>query len=83
MRTDQTSALPEGWKLAYHRRHGCVVAASTTPDKYGRVVVTSAPDADGRFVDPAVWKTTGRAWHSCTPDELTYLDANNRALEEA
>lgn len=56
-------ALPDGWRLADHKR-------------YGRVIVTNpTPDADGHvyFVAPAP-EPLGNDWHPCDPGELTYLD---------
>lgn len=61
--TPAAPALPDGWRLADHK-------------KYGRVIVTSAaPDADGYvyFVSRATGPI-GNDWHLCPPDELTYLD---------
>ena len=63
--TDQNlpaPALPDGWRLADHR-------------KYGRVIVTTTPNSDGRvyFVLHS-YGTLGHAWHFCLPDELTYLE---------
>lgn len=64
MQTDQTPALPKGWRLADH-------------PKYGRVVVTNpSPDSDGRvyFVHHHATDTLGYDWSACNPEELTYID---------
>lgn len=57
------TTLPEGWRLADHR-------------KYGRVIVTKpTPDCDGRvyFVNPNRAASMGYYWHACVPADLTYI----------
>ena len=63
MRTDQTPALPRGWKLADHPKLGRVMVTNNTPDSDGRVY----------FVFPDEY-TLGYDWFSCAPEELTYID---------
>ena len=55
--------LPDGWRLADHRKYGRVVVTNPTPDPSGHVY----------FVGPATGPI-GNDWHFCTPDDLTYLD---------
>ena len=63
-------ALPEGWRLADHERHGRVVVTNPTPDADGHVY----------FVAPTPG-VIGNDWHICTPDELTYLDTGLEAAD--
>lgn len=56
-------ALPGGWRLADHRKHGHGMVTNPTPGIDGRVY----------FVFPATG-SLGYDWSLCTPDELTYLD---------
>lgn len=57
-------ALPDGWKLADHPKHGRVVVTNTTPALDGRVY----------FVMPNVGDVMGYDWFYCFPEELTYID---------
>ena len=56
-------ALPEGWRLADHEKHGRVMVTNPTPDKDGHVY----------FVAPAPG-AIGNDWHLCKRDELTYIE---------
>ena len=58
-------ALPDGWLLADHPKHGRVIVTTTTPDD----------DGDFYFMFPAD-DLTGYDWDACRPDELTYLDGD-------
>lgn len=64
--TDQTApalALPDGWRLADHKKYGRVVVTTTTPNRDGYVC----------FVLHS-YGTLGHDWLFCDPAELTYLD---------
>ena len=56
-------ALPDGWRLADHKKYGRVVVTNTTPDIDGNVF----------FVAPTTG-FLGNDWHSCAASELTYID---------
>ena len=67
---DPAPALPDGWRLADHPDHGNVMVTNTTPNRAGNVCfVMPAVDGDPR----------GFAWHLCSPNWLTYLDAEPEA----
>lgn len=58
-------ALPDGWRLADHEKHGRVlVVTNPTPDRYGHVYFVLPDDDD----------TMGYDWHFCHVSKLTYLD---------
>ena len=55
-------SLPDGWRLADHKKHGRVIV-TTTPNRDGNVYFTAPTDGH-----------MGYGCHFCTPDELTYID---------
>lgn len=63
-KVEDVPALPDGWRLADHKDYGRVIVTNPTPDRDGYVYVV-IPDA-GNLI--------GADWHSCDPDELTYID---------
>ena len=57
--------LPGGWRLADHPDYGRGIVTNTTPNRAGNVC----------FVIPAVGgDPLGFEWHTCSPDDLTYID---------
>ena len=56
-------ALPDGWRLADHQKHGRVIVTNPTPNRDGRVYFVLPAD------DPM-----GYDWFFCPAAELTYLD---------
>lgn len=74
-------ALPEGWRLADHKKHGRVIVTTQTPNRDGRVyyvipaaVVPHADHSQGAFRN-----RMGFDWRTCDPAELTYIDADQGA----
>lgn len=57
-------ALPDGWRLAEHEKHGLIIVTNTTPNRLGNVY----------FVVPTADYIMGYDCHSCDPEELTYLE---------
>ena len=57
-------ALPDGWRLAEHEKHGLVLVTNTTPNRLGNVY----------FVAPTADYIMGYDCRSCDPEELTYLE---------
>lgn len=55
-------SLPDGWRLAQHKRLGRVVVTNPTPNSGGEVYI-AAPEEN----------PLGRACRFCDPSELTYL----------
>lgn len=56
-------SLPDGWRLAQHKRLGRVVVTNPAPNSGGKVYI-AAPEEN----------PLGRACSFCDPSELTYLD---------
>ena len=61
---DPAPALPDGWRLAEHEKHGLVLVTNTTPNRLGNVY----------FVAPTADYIMGYDCRSCDPEELTYLE---------
>lgn len=59
-------ALPGGWRLADHEKHGRVIVTNDTPNTVGHVC----------FVLPAT-DPMGYDWLYCDPSELRYLDTTS------
>ena len=62
-------ALPHGWRLADHPKHGRVIVTTPEPDSGGEVAFVRQNDFWDR-------KYSGD-W--CKPDELTYIDTEPEA----
>ena len=70
--TDQTAptlSLPDGWRLADHKKYGRVMVTNPTPDACGYIYFVRSDD---EFV-------AGFDWAACLPDELTYIDTGQEA----
>lgn len=63
-KADTAPALPDGWRLADHRKYGRVVVTNPIPDNRGYVY----------YVFPSDMDATGYNWFPGDPDELTYID---------
>ena len=64
--TAPTLALPDGWLLAHHQKHGQVIVTRPDPDVNGNVVI----------ICPAPHLITRAALTWCDRDKLTFLDTD-------
>ena len=56
-------ALPDGWRLADHQKHGRVIVTTQTPNREGDVYAVIPTE-----------NPLGYDWHLCALDELTFFD---------
>lgn len=66
--TAPAPSLPGDWRLADHYRIGRVIVTNPTPNQGGHVYFVTSDDCVPR----------GSGWGFCTPDELTYLDTDQK-----